>query len=296
MSQDKVQDFLKSPRSYLEACATAYSQVRYLRHVHDDLLNNRADDIAGNFWTTDAAGAVAKLTDAVRCEFFYRLHIELEEERRIRSAGTVIDFDEPRVRATASAIYTPTRLASATPTLANDGFVRFGKFAHLESALTPGRFRIAPASGYNDPSLNAAQVDNELQHMAITPNEHMAFKIYGKKTLNGPEEEIPVQRLQLFRYMDVPPFYVLCLSSRFDFRMFHDFEADAALVIHSPSKATRWALIGMLRMAAYFFLNRLMTSMASVGRATPAICSALRKLLTASSNSLREIASSTGTS
>jgi hypothetical protein len=61
----------------------------------------------------------------------------------------------------------------------------------------------------------------------------------GKKTLNGPEEEIPVQRLQLFRYMDVPPFYVLCLSSRFDFRMFHDFEADAALVIHDRAEFVR---------------------------------------------------------
>ena len=36
--------------------------------------------------------------------------------------------------------------------------------------------------------------------------------------------------------MDVPPFYVLCLSSRFDFRMFHDFEADTALVIRDPKE------------------------------------------------------------
>jgi hypothetical protein len=34
--------------------------------------------------------------------------------------------------------------------------------------------------------------------------------------------------------MNVPPFYVLCLSSRFDFRMFHDF-----LVIRNQNEFAR---------------------------------------------------------
>ncbi len=143
------------------------------------------------------------------------------------------------MRAKASASYAVPRFTSATPTLAPGGLVRFGKFMHLESGLTQGRFRIAPASGYADPSLNAAQLDNELQHLSVTPNEHVKFKLFGSATPEGPVEEIAATPLELFRYMNVPPFYVLCLSSRFDFRMFHDFEADAALVIHDAEEFAR---------------------------------------------------------
>jgi len=78
-----------------------------------------------------------------------------------------------------------------------------------------------------------------LQHHAVTPNQQVVFKIFGRLTPDGPEEEIPVRPLELYRYMNVPPFYVLCLASRFDFRMFHDFDADAALLIHNSNEFAR---------------------------------------------------------
>jgi hypothetical protein len=245
MPQDHVQDFLNDPKSYLEARVAAYRRTRYLRHIHDDRLAGREGDIVGNFWTTDATGAVVRPSDPLRREFFLSIYMELREEFRLRSGGSGINFDEADIRAKASAAYAAPRLTTVAPSLAPNGLVRFGKFTHLESALTNGKFRIAPASGYADPSLNAAQIDNELQHSAITPNEQMAFKLYGRRTPDGSEEEMPVQPLELFRYMDVRPFYVLCLSSYFDLRMFHDFEADAALLIHNQDEFARRLNIAM---------------------------------------------------
>ena len=189
MSNDRIQAFLDDPKSYLAACAVTYANTRYLRNVHNDRLNSRADDITGNLWTTDASGAVTQLGEPSRREFFMRLYAELQEEKQLRSGRRqVIDFDEGAIRAEESAAYTAPRLTSATPTLAPGALVRFGKYAHLEGALTRGVFRIAPASSYADPSLNAAQFDEELQHQEVTPNEQLVFKVFGRRTPDGPEE------------------------------------------------------------------------------------------------------------
>ena len=239
MSNDCIQAFLDDPKSYLGTCAMTYANTRYLRHVHDDRLNSRADDIMGNLWTTDANGTVTQLSDPPRREFFMRLYAELQEEQRLRFTRQVINFDEGAIRAKASAGYIVPRLASAAPTLAPSALVRFGKYAHLEGALKQGIFRIATATSYADPSLNAAQFDEELQHQAVTPNQQLVFRLFGQRTPDGPEEEIPATPLELYRYMNVPPFYVLCLSTHFDFRMFHDFEADVAFVIQDQKEFER---------------------------------------------------------
>jgi hypothetical protein len=239
MPYDRIQAFLNDPKSYLAVCAMAYANTRYLRHVPDNRLNSRANDILGNLWTTDASGTVTNLSEPPRREFFLRLYTELQEERRLRSGGHVLNFDEGAIRATASATYMSPRLTSAMPALAPGALVRFGKYVHLEGALAQGTFRIATASGYTDPSLNAAQIDEELQHLAVTPNEQLVFKLFGRRTPDGAEEEFPATPLELFHYMNAPHFYVLCLSSRFDFRMFHDFEANAALVIYDPKEFAR---------------------------------------------------------
>lgn len=238
MSNDHIQAFLNDPEFYLRACARRYRNTRYLRHVHDDRLNCRANHIAGNLWTTDANGLVTRLEPPCR-EFFMRIYADLREEQRLRSGGPMIDLDEGAIRASASAAYIAPRLKGATPALAPGALVRFGKYVHLEGTLTQGRFRIAPASSYADPSLNAAQFDEELRHAAVTPNQQLVFKVYGRRTPDGPEEELPVTPLELNHYMNVPPFYVLCLTSRFDFRMFHDFDADSALVIHDRTEFSR---------------------------------------------------------
>lgn len=108
---------------------------------------------------------------------------------------------------------------------------KFGRRDHIAYALKFGRLRIAPASSYDDPSLNAAQTDKELEHYAVTPNEQLKMKVHGLNA-EGKKVEIPVQKLELFRYMMVPDFHVWCCGLGYDARLFHEFKADAALIIH----------------------------------------------------------------
>jgi hypothetical protein len=125
VSNEDIQSFLRDPRSYLEACANAYTNTRYLRHVHGEGLTRRANDIGGNLWSTDASGMVVQLSEPARRELFMRLYAELEEERRLQSGGQVIDLDEGAIRAKASAAYVAPQLTSATLILAADVLVRF---------------------------------------------------------------------------------------------------------------------------------------------------------------------------
>lgn len=74
-------------------------------------------------------------------------------------------------------------------------------------------------------------MDEELQHHVRTPNERIAMKLYGKHSPDGPEIEITPQWGDLFRYLQVPNFYVWCCGLGYDARLFKEFEADAALII-----------------------------------------------------------------
>ena len=114
-------------------------------------------------------------------------------------------------------------------------FAKFGRREHIVNAFDRGALRIAPASSYDDPSLNSAQADKELEHVAITPNEHLIFKLYAQDA-DGNEIEAPVRKKELFRYMLVPDFYVWCCGLGYDARLFHEFQADTVLIVRDKEK------------------------------------------------------------
>jgi hypothetical protein len=58
------------------------------------------------------------------------------------------------------------------------------------------------------------------------------MKLYGRDA-NGFEREIPVEKKELFRGMSVHDFYVWCCGLGYDARLFHEFQANAVLVIRN---------------------------------------------------------------
>lgn len=117
------------------------------------------------------------------------------------------------------------------------GFAKYGKRDHIRASFERGAFRIAAASSYLDPSLNAAQADKELEHAVMTPNEQILMKLYGQDAA-GNETEIPHTPLELFRYMQVQNFYVWCCGLSYDARMFSDFKAEALVMIRDMAAFT----------------------------------------------------------
>jgi hypothetical protein len=206
-----------------------YGQSRYLRQLPDAALQNRLDAMIGNLWSTDAAGNVTPPRSSDHRHSLLRLIVHTMLEQMERARMSVREFSEHELRETASASYTPPRLR--TPFTGSPScFAKFGKRAHIRDAFEKGTLRIAPAAAYNDPSLNAAQADNELEHYSVTPNEHLKCRILGLDAA-GREIEVPAQLEELLRGMLVRNFYVWCCSLGYDARLFHDFEADAVLVV-----------------------------------------------------------------
>jgi hypothetical protein len=215
-----------------------YSSRRYLREAHNEVVKRRWEILLTNIWMAPGDGVPLPVEDPWRTTLLERLSHAAEELARRSSVRDLPDTLEALVQA-ASATYTPVDALKGRPLPSSPYLVRFSKGNHIADALERGRFRIAPAASYSDSSLNAAQKDDELSHFVVTPDKALKIKLYGYTADATPEEKasprsLPVVTKELFEYSNTGNFYVLCLTDRYDARMFHDFDADAAIVITNP--------------------------------------------------------------
>jgi hypothetical protein len=211
-----------------------YAVSRYLRKMPDNSLQQRYNSLISNLWSTDAAGNVTPPRDPGHREALLRLITHVLCEQSNRAGSPAISFDEAEARRKASAAYRPPQLKppfTGSPSC----FAKFGKRDHVRKAFEQGILRVAPASTFNDPSLNHAQRDNELEHWTTTPNEQLMVRFYGKDP-DGNEVEIPVQKEEFLRGMNVPDFYVWCCALNYDARLFYDFKAEAVLIIRGQNE------------------------------------------------------------
>lgn len=213
----------------IESWRREYGQTRYLRKATDDALRRRYDDIAANLWSTDITGRVIPTRNPDHRKKLLRLLVHTVLEQRARDGRELLEFNEAEIREASASSYVAPRLKNPLKH-EFDCYTKFGRREHIQDAFDRGFLRIAPASSYDDPSLNPAQFDKELEHVAVTPNQQLLMKVYGLNS-EGKEVEIPIEKKELFRYMLVPDFYVWCCSLGYDARLFHEFQYDAALVI-----------------------------------------------------------------
>jgi hypothetical protein len=211
-----------------------YEGSRYLREVHPAALAERYNNLIQNLWSTDREGKVQK---AHRTNILGLLfHVILEQTKRGIGSADVL-FDEAAMIRQATVAYVPPLLKCPIVGEAG-GFAKFGKRDHTRASFECGIFRIAPASSYDDPSLNGAQADKELEHFTVTPNERLVFKLHGTDA-KGNEVEVDAKPIELFRYMNVPDFYVWCCGNGCDLRALYDFQADALLLVKDVPTFTK---------------------------------------------------------
>ena len=227
-----------NPIDLQRAWEAEYASSLYLREAHPQMLADRYDNLIQNLWSTDRDGNVQKPRHPDRRMHVLRLifHVIQEQTRRGNPPPSG-KFDEQAMIDEATSTYEPPRMTSRIVGGA-DGFSKYGKRDHMRASFERGVFRIAPASSYDDPSLNVAQADKELEHFTVTPNERLLFKLHGTDA-NGKEIEFEPKPIQLFRYMNVSDFYVWCCGYSCDVRMFHDFQADALLFVKDCDAFTK---------------------------------------------------------
>lgn len=103
--------------------------------------------------------------------------------------------------------------------------IKFGK----KCFLSEYSLKISLASTFSDPSLNAAQMDDELKATFNLHPKHLKLT-----TLDGNEiKEIKNAELT---YQLPNDYYVFCTAFEFDVRLFGDFEADSCLFVYDSKK------------------------------------------------------------
>jgi hypothetical protein len=114
---------------------------------------------------------------------------------------------------------------------------RFSKKQYLNRFLNEGILRITPASMYNDEALLESVKDNELTSTVLRHPSQVEITHFDKKTgkpfLVNPIGNVKIQSSFPTNY------YVLCLSIKYDPRMFDAFDADACLLIYDPNRFTQ---------------------------------------------------------
>src|SRR5688572_17613064 len=96
-----------------------------------------------------------------------------------------------------------------------------------------GTVRIAPASYYDDPSLNAAIRDTELELSLNSLASEVTLTTLDAQTgeeIGQIESDGYVER----SFEAQTNYYVYCLANMFSPRLLGDFEADSCLIIHRP--------------------------------------------------------------
>ena len=110
--------------------------------------------------------------------------------------------------------------------------VKYSKDIHLQQALKAGTFKITPALEYKDPSLNVAIRDNELE-LEIYRRSRLYKLLYATHgyvlSPAGPKNGFRIELLKA-----PTNYYVYCMSTERSLRLFGDFEANAAMIVHNP--------------------------------------------------------------
>lgn len=215
-----------------------YREKRYMSHLDDDELRQRAKDVCLNILVLTDQTKIGLLPIANTDDYWIELWTQVLEEFKIRFGPYPAGFTNGFIKDVAipdpsSPLASKAAAAIQQHLLSGHYLVKYGKNRHLGDTLKSGALRISPASFYKDPSLNPAVRDDELQ-LSVQPHPSQCrIKAVSHKT--GQPIFAP-EHVRKFTYTEKSrtDYYVYCLSSNLAPRLFLDFDADACVVITHP--------------------------------------------------------------
>jgi hypothetical protein len=117
----------------------------------------------------------------------------------------------------------------------SNDLVKLGNKEYIKDAINRGRFRIAPAACYADPSLNPAIQDDELSITAVRSADTAVIHTFDPVTGKQGEAIPAIGEIQFSRRMQ-DNFYVMCMTAGYEPRLLDDFGYDAMLVIKNVNR------------------------------------------------------------
>jgi len=211
-----------------------YLQRRYLQHDSSEQLDQRQADLIHNILTIDAAGRPIVNGD----EQFRRLLAHVHAEMSLRSIPIPVDYKQKS--------YVQYKRAAelwANLALQDEPYLlKFGNVNWMIPMLRFGSILITNATRYDDPSLNPAIKDCEVEFTDELYDAVIEIPPNSVRASNGKSTRIKtignVKRVAEC----TTDYYVACFGMRYDYRLFDDFSRDgkqpynACLVIREPDR------------------------------------------------------------
>jgi hypothetical protein len=222
-----------------EAWRAHYRARRYMEHLTDDELQQRAKDVFLNMLviTQEAKIGLPPISPESTCWMEVWTHVL--EEFVVRFGPYPAGFGTGFMKTVAIPVpsnpLAERAAAAVSARAAPQGayLVKYGKLKHLKPAYELGRLRIAPASAYSDPSLNPAIRDEELEVEIQPPPSEIRLTVIDPKSGKSKGSISPLGNK--IKKVSRTNYYVSCFSSLFTPRLFLDFDdADACLLITRP--------------------------------------------------------------
>ncbi len=220
-----------------------YRGERYLRGLTQLELNRRYRDLVRNFvvLTSDAKVGFPHLNPE-GIEWMQLMTHTLEEfyltygpypagfTGEVHREEKFPDFAGALAQKAAAAL-------AARRLRASEVFVRFGKPEHMTALFEQGQLRVQPASEYSKPDHNGAVRDDEL---ALEVSLYLTRDTVRKVVINPQDvpEDLEWKRLD-FRFSRPHDYWLYCVSSCVEARLFVDFDKSACVIIRERDEFRR---------------------------------------------------------
>lgn len=112
--------------------------------------------------------------------------------------------------------------------------LKFSRPDYVSEMLNIGRFRISPASSYDNPAYNVAMADVEIErsYRVSFISEYMA----GEDSIEVNRTRIPVSQGYLSVAFPLPDYFLFSTCGLPERRMLADFQSEAAPLVHRPKE------------------------------------------------------------
>ena len=209
-----------------------YYMEPYLSDVSDEYVGERFIDVVNNNTTLTETGQIAPLMGPQGGYFTSRFTHLIEEMNYrpglLQQANLKSKF---ALKPTFPERPAGFKILGARAIPESPMLVKLGKAEYLREMFSKGSIRIAPASSYSDPSLNAAIQDDELKQKAILRLGSLGLNVL-RRDSSGKQIVLRTYTGNVDITVSTPKdFYVSCFAAAYDYRLVDDFEADAMIVI-----------------------------------------------------------------
>ncbi|MGO2513515.1 hypothetical protein [Marinomonas polaris] len=204
-----------------------YIKDRYLSHLTIDQLSDRIKYLIENLAILSECGKIGMRniseepwSGIMECFAHAQTELEIRKARPNNNFLALSSIPNSMIESSGK-LKRVAELAKAK----NPELIKFGKKEYLEKSS----FKVSLASSFNDPSLNLAQIDDEMKAVFNPhPSEIKIKDAYGNLIDGITYVEISLKSSQ--------DYYIFCSSYVFDIRLFDNFEADSCLFIYDGCK------------------------------------------------------------